>query len=723
MSAGPAAGQEEPSAGIRALFNPRSIALVGATDKSGWSLATFANLRLHGFGGDVYLVNPRTDLVHGHKAYRSLSAIDGPVDLAYVMVPTTAVLPVLREGAERGIRCYVILTAGFAETGADGRRREREIAEFARARGLTLLGPNGNGYVNAAAGITPYGLPIAEPLLRGPVGVVLQSGALASSVLAFAQSRNVGVSLLTSMGNETIVSVTDVIGYLVDDPDTKVIALYLESIRRPDEFARLARRAFGKNIPIVALKVGRSEHGSSAAAAHTGALAGDDAVVDAAFRQLGVIRVRSLEDLIITAGLLAAGPLPGPRMGVVTPSGGASGIIADRAGDEGLELPPFAPETAAALTALLPGFATVRNPLDVTGYVVVDRTLLSRALEIVAADPGIDFVLLLSDPPRTEPANPALVRSLYETSARRIAAAPRPVAVISTVLTDITAVGRDLQAATGYPYVVGGIEHGMHAVGATVRWSRAQREAAGRERAGEPATSLRAAGAAGNRAVPAGEAVVWGEERAAALLASRGVPVVPARRASDEAAAVAAAESFGYPVVLKADASGLTHKSDVGAVRLALADAQAVRRAHREVTAAARAAGAHGTGTLVQPHRTGGIELLAGVVRDPAWGLVLAVGLGGVWVEVMHDTALRLLPAGPRDVRAALGELRGAAVLQGARGTETADLDRVAEVIAHIAQVASDLGDELESLEVNPLLVRGGQVEALDALVTWRRRA
>ncbi len=210
MSAGPA--------GLRALFHPRSIALVGASDRSGWSAGTFGNLRGHGFPGPVHLVNPRAEIVHGEKAYPSLADVPGPVDLAFVMVPTDAVLPVLRAGAEAGIRAYVVLTSGFGETGADGARREAEVAAFAGDRGLTILGPNGNGYINAAAGITPYGLPIPPPLLRGPVGVVLQSGALASSVLTFAQARNIGVSLLVSMGNESMLSVADVVGYLVDDP-------------------------------------------------------------------------------------------------------------------------------------------------------------------------------------------------------------------------------------------------------------------------------------------------------------------------------------------------------------------------------------------------------------------------------------------------------------------------------------------------------------------------
>ncbi|MFD0664255.1 acetate--CoA ligase family protein [Thermocatellispora tengchongensis] len=511
-----------PAPDVRALFNPRSIALVGATDKSGWSVSTFGNLRAQGFAGPVHLVNPRGGTVHGQDAYRSLSDVPGPVDLAYVMVPTRAVLPILREGAGLGVRAYVVLTAGFGEVGGEGAALEREVAGFAREHGLALLGPNGNGYINAAAGVTPYGLPIPAPLLRGSVGVVLQSGALASSVLAFAQARNVGISLLTSMGNEAVLTVTDVIDYLVDDPATKVIALFLESVRDPAEFARVARRALLKGKPIVALKIGRSSLASRTAQAHTGALVGDDNVVDAAFRGLGVLRVRSLEDLLITAGLLdAVGEIPGRRLGVVTPSGGASEIIADRAEDEGLELPEFAPETAAKLAGIVPAFATVQNPLDVTGYVLIDRTLLGRALEAVTGDPGIDAVLLLSEPPRAEPPDPAPVLATYRAAAERIAASPTPVVVVSNVLTDISPFGRRVQAETGYPYVAGGIEHGLSAIGAAVRWSEIRR--AELERAAASAEPARPKAVA----VPEGASGLWAEHRAAALLAEGGIPVVP----------------------------------------------------------------------------------------------------------------------------------------------------------------------------------------------------
>jgi acetate---CoA ligase (ADP-forming) len=721
-------------AAVGALVRPSSIALVGATDKSGWSVNTHANLRGHQFPGPVYLVNRRGGVVHGERAYASLSDIGAPVDLAYVMVPAPAVLDVLREGAGLGIRGYIVLTAGFGETGPEGRRLEEEIIRFAAARELTVLGPNGNGYVNAAAGITPFGLPVPPPLLAGRVGVVLQSGGLASSVLSLAQARNVGLSLLAAVGNEAMLSATDVMSHLVDDPDTGVIALFLESIRHTGDFARVCLRAARAGKPVVALKVGTSARAASTAAAHTGAVTGDDKVTDAVFRRLGVVRVRSLEDLVITAGLLAElggpgaggvgvvggggfGGIRGKRLGVVTPSGGASEIIADRAEQEGLELPEFAPETVRGLKEVLPDFAAPQNPLDVTGYVLVDTTLLARALGVVARDPGIDAVLLLTDPPRVAPADPAPVVARARAAAAAIRDARLPVLAVSNALTDVTEFGRRVLLDAGFPYVAGGIEHGMTAIGNAVRWSRTVRSLAFASLGLQDGASVNDSR---SRVNPGRPGEVWAEHRAARLLAGHGVPVVPAELAAGEEDAVAAAGRFGYPVVLKAAAEGLGHKSDIGGVRLGLAGPDAVRQAHREITAAIRARDlAAGVGTLVQPHRDGGIELLVGVVRDPAWGLIMAVGLGGVWVEALGDTALRPLPVTPEDARGALSELRGSALLDGARGGARADLGRLAEVIARIGDAALALGPRLAALEVNPLLVRGDHVEALDALITW----
>jgi acyl-CoA synthetase (NDP forming) len=714
---------------VRQLFNPRSIALIGATDKSQWSWSTFGNLNLHGFAGPVYLVNPRGGQVHGQPAYARVADLPSPVDLAFVMVPTPAVLDVLTQVADHGIPSAVLLTSGFAETGDEGAELERQVNDLARRRGLTILGPNGNGYINAAAGVTPYGLPIEKPLLSGPVGVVLQSGALASTVLYLAQSRNVGVSLLVSMGNESMVSMTDVMRYLIDDDATRVIALFVESIRHPAEFTALAREALARGKPVVALKVGRSQQGARVAKAHTGSLVGDDAVTGAVFRQHGVIRVDSLEDLIITSGLLAeTGPLPGNRFGFVTASGGASEIIADRAEDEGIEIPDFEPETTERLRQIAPSFATIQNPVDVTGYVLIDRQLRRNALAAVQDDPNLDAVVLVADLPRTAPPDPSIVIEAHRQTSEILRGGAKPMIVMSTALADITEFGRDVVQQTGYPGVLGGVHHGLTALGHAVRWSQRYRAASQKQPAvsrREPAASRRepAVSAAGTPPldVPAQPGSSWSEYRASALLAEHGVPVVPAVLATDPRSAADAADALGYPVVVKLAADGIEHKSDIGGVKVGLGDAAAVREAYAEVTAAGREAGAEVHGALVQPQRAGGIELLVGIVTDPAWGKILAVGLGGIWVEILRDTALNVLPVSREEILASLRSLRGARLFDGARGTEKADLDAVADTIAAVAALAERLGGRLDALEINPLLVRGSQVEALDALITWRQ--
>jgi acyl-CoA synthetase (NDP forming) len=701
---------------VRQLFNPRSVALIGATDKSRWSWSIFGNLKLHGFAGPVYLVNPRGIPVHGQESYASVASLPGPVDLAFVMVPTSAVLSVLTEVADAGIPSVVLLTSGFAEVGAAGAELERQVVNLARRRGLTILGPNGNGYINAAASITPYGLPIDKPLLSGPVGVVLQSGALASSVLTFAQSRNVGVSLLVSMGNESMVSMTDVMRYLIDDEATRVIALFIESVRRPDEFLALAREALAKGKPVVAIKVGRSQAGARVARAHTGSLVGDDAVVDAVFRQNGVIRVDSLEDLIITAGLLAeTGPLPGNRFGFITASGGASEIIADRAEDEGIEIPEFAPDTVERLRRVVPEFAATQNPVDVTGYILINRDLMRNALAAVQDDPGLDALVLVSDLPRTAPPDPAPIIEMFRHSSEALRQAAKPLIVMGNTLTDITPFGRDVASQTGYPGVLGGIHHGLTALGRAVRWSALHRSATQEAPvAAQPRPEP-------ELAVPDQPGSSWSEHRAATFLAAHGIPVVPSALVTSPEQAADTAAAVGYPVVVKLAADGIEHKSDIGGVKIGLSSAAEVRAAYADVIAAGRAAGADVQGALVQPQRAGGIELLVGVVTDPAWGQVLAVGLGGVWVEILADTALCVLPVDRARVLQALRSLRGARLFDGPRGTAKADLDAVADAITAVADLAQRLGDRLDALEVNPLLVRGSQVEALDALITWRQ--
>jgi acetate---CoA ligase (ADP-forming) len=701
---------------LRRLFHPRSIALVGATDNSRWSLYTYQNLKNFSFPGPIYLVNPNRAVVHGEQAYRTFGDLPEVVDLAFVMVPTTSVLPIMREAAEIGTKNFVILTSGFSEMGEDGARLEREMLTLSREHGLTLLGPNGNGFVNVADRITPYGLLITPPLTAGPVGVVLQSGALASAVLTYAQGHGIGLSLMVAMGNETMISVTDVVDYLLEEETTRSVALFLESIRDPNELRQVAEKARALRKAIVALKIGSSEISSRTALAHTGALVGNNMVNDAALSQLGIIRVSSLEDLLSTAGLAGyTDPLPGPRMGVVTPSGGACDLISDLAEEVGLELPEFAPETVTGLQAILPTFSTCHNPLDVTGYVVVDTGIQQRSLEVVRNDPNFDFVLYLAATEgRREPTPELLAVMLpeYDNLNRIIRESPRPVLLTSTTCMDLSPIARLVVERTGLHWTPG-IEHGLRAIG-RFRWWSALVNATPhpREEMEEPEVVSFTLSATGN----------WSEAQARGLLEQARIPTVPARLATTTDEAASAAGEVGLPVVLKIQSPDLPHKSDVGGVTLNLGSLEAVREEFTAMLARVRRAQPNAgiEGILVSPMRPAGIELLVGVVRDEVWGPVLTVGLGGVWTEVLNDTAVRVLPVRCDEVRQMLGELRGAALLRGTRGQEGVDLQAVSEVIHRASQLALALGPKLRALEINPLLVGGPGTEALDVLVQWQ---
>jgi acyl-CoA synthetase (NDP forming) len=698
---------------LTGLFRPSSVALVGATDRSPWSVYTYANLATYSPGVAVHVVHPTRGTVHGQATRPSLRAIGQPVDLAFVMVPTEATLEVVAEAADVGIRNLVILTAGFSEAGPHGAELEAALIDLARERDLTVLGPNGNGFVNAAAAVTPYGLPISPPLVAGPVGVVLQSGALASGVLAGAQARGIGLSTLVSTGNEALVSATDIMRWLIADPDTAVVAAFLESIRQPDEFRTVAEEALAAGKPLVVLKVGRSEAGSRTALAHTGALAGDDRVISAAFAQLGVVRVDSLEEMLSTAGYLGhhAG-VGGRRLAAITPSGGACDILADRASDEGLELPEFDDPTLARLGQLLPPFSTPHNPLDVTGYVVIDPELTTRSLEIVEAGAAGRFDLLLyaATVPRSAPPDPGPLEARWDRLAAVAAASDVPVVFLSSLSADLGDYASDLLRRRGI-FVVDGIHQGLRAIGHAARYHERRQSWLA---TGSPAPAPVVA-------PPPGADGVWPEHRVRDLLTSASVPLVPARLVtSREEADQAGAQARG-PLALKVASPDLPHKTEAGGVRLGVAPAE-VGAAFDDIVASVRRSQPSAVidGVLVAPMRPPGIELVTGVTTEPGWGQVLTVGLGGIWVEVLGDVALRVLPVGPAEIHRMLSSLRGFPLLTGARGATPVDLDALVGVIHRIALLAEGLRNDLVVLETNPIRVDGSDIEILDALAVWR---
>ena len=531
------------------------------------------------------------------------------MDLAYVMVPTSAVIEVVEEIADVGTRNLVILTAGFEEAGPAGAELAARLEKLATGRDLTVLGPNGNGFINVAGGVAAYGLPIAPPLVGGPVGIVLQSGGLAAAVLSGAQVRGVGLSLMVSTGNEALISATDIMRYLIEDEHTKVVAAFLESIRHPEDFRDVAERALHAGKPIVALKAGRSEQGARTALAHTGALAGDDRMIDAAFRQLGVVRVNSLEELLATAGYLGYHPdVKGRRIAAVTPSGGACDLLADRASSEGLELPEFPAATLQALTEFLPSFSNPHNPLDVTGYVVVDPRLSFEALQIVAKEAAgnYDMILYATSLPRIAPKDLKPIVDRLDALASARQRIPVPLLLQTSVVSDLPSYAQELFGERGL-YLLDGIELGTRAIGHGARYhERRDRRLAGSTARISPTPPTQ---------VPPGAEGVWTEHRARALLEAHGIPLAPAALAKSAAEAAELAASYAQPVAMKIASDQLAHKSDVGGVRLEVEPAQAAT----DVQRVGRSAG--GTPSWHPPRRGAG--------RADAPGRYRAAGRGG----------------------------------------------------------------------------------------------
>jgi acyl-CoA synthetase (NDP forming) len=695
----------ETSARLRALLSPRSVALVGASDRSGWSTGSFANFRQLGFEGALHLVNRNGGEVHGRPAFTSCSEIGEPVDLALMLVGAAALPVALADAAAAGIRSAVVLAAGFGETGPSGAHAQQELVEQCRELEVTCVGPNCLGFVNVLDRAPAWSGQMAS-LVPGSVAVVSQSGATAHTIASFAAVQNVGLSHVISTGNEAMVDTTDMAAAVLEDDRVRALAMFVESIRDVERFRRLAARAAELEKPIVMMKVGTSALAAEIALTHTGALVGDDRLVDAALRQFGVVRVHSLEQLAITAGLLAhTGPLPPGGLGVVSISGGACDIVADRAEAVGVPIEPLAATTQARLSELLPSYGTLRNPLDITGAASENPQIFADALAALADDPSVAVLAAIHVLPTAERA--ARFRPRLEVIATGLrAAGPRGLLVDQT-FGEIDRYTAAVLEEIGVLYALTGLRDAVDAVGSAMRWSawlRRPRTATAVE------SELELDGGGGP----------WSEARALRLLAEHGLPVVPSRGVQTSEEAVAAAHELGYPVALKVVSPQILHKSDIGGVALDLQTDEDVSAAFDRVTAAgASIDGADVEGALVAPMRRGGLELIVGAVRDSHWGLTLALGFGGVWVHVADDTSLRLLPVDERDVREMLDELRGRALLDGLRGSPAADVDRLVETIVAFARLAERLGPRLGSIEINPLRVEGTTVEALDAVVTW----
>lgn len=695
---------------LRALFAPASIAVVGVSRARGTIGRTILdNLIADGFAGAIYPVNPAVAELAARRCYPSVGAIGAPVDLAIIAVPAAHVEAVLRDCAAAGVRSVVVISAGFAEVSAAGRDAEQRLRELARAGGMRLVGPNCMGVLSTdpAIRLNATFSPVSPP--PGNVSMATQSGALGLAMIDHARSLQLGIADFASIGNKADVSVNDLLAYWYDEPRTRVIALYLESFGNPRAFARLAPQV-ARRRPIVAVKSGRSAAGTRAASSHSAALASLDVGIDALFDQTGVIRTDTIEQLFDVVALLSSQPVPrGGRIGVVTNAGGPGILLADACEARGLALPSLTAATVARLRELLPAQAGLANPVDMIAS--ASPAQYEAAIELVGGDPNIDAVVAIYIPVlATEP--DAFARAIANGAGRM--PTDKPIATV-------------FMSSQGTPAVLaqgprGAIPSYSFPENAALALSAAARHAAWRGRpqgtrmtfALERAQAIRAWVRAWQAAHPAGGWLALAD--LAALLALAEVPLTAQRIVATLADAGSAAAELATPVVLKAIAPGLLHKSDAGGVVLGLATPAAVEAAAVAMQARFAARGTPLEGFLVQRQLAAGVEVLIGVTQDPSLGPLLVAGIGGTAVELYKDVAFCVTPVSDADAAAMLDRLRGKALLDGFRGAPAVNRAALVDILVRMSALV-ELVPELAELDLNPVIATADGAVAVDARV------
>jgi acyl-CoA synthetase (NDP forming) len=683
---------------LASILEASSVAVIGASvDPAKITGRPLAYMLARGYQGKLFAVNPGREEVQGLRAYPSLRAIGEPVDLAIVGTEAAKVEGIVAEGISAGVKAFVVFSSGFSETGEQGRALQARLRQLARENGVTILGPNCLGVANSASGlIASFTTALEEtPLRRGAFGFVSQSGALGAYWLDIVLRSGLGFSHWITTGNECDVDAAEAIEYLVDNPDTEVIGVYLEDIRDTIRFRHALRRAAAAGKPVIAMKSGRSSAGAEAAASHTGALAGDDSLYDACLKQFGALRVNSLTELIDTARIFLYRCVPGGnRLAVMSVSGGAGVLIADEADAHGMTLPVFAPSTLAALAPILPSFTKASNPLDLTGNVVQDADSLACALSAVDADPNVDATIVFI----------GMMHSISDTLTGSLArlreTLKHPLVVVwMSARADSVAA---LEAAR-IP-VFADIPQAVHALASSATVSGLHRSAI----AADVPDALQPS--------QAGKAHAITEWDAKALMRGQDAVSLPAG-VLVEPDGPAPELTLAMPVAAKLQSARLLHKSDAGGVILGIRDAERLAEAICLLKGIATKKDIPLQGVLIEQMVPFDHELILGLRRDVRFGTTLTLGRGGVEVELDADVVTRLLPLSAQQVEAMLRSLRSSRLFEGFRGRPPMALKEVAARIAALGEWFSSLTD-VEELEINPLAVRGGEVWCLDALVT-----
>jgi len=691
---------------LEPLLNPRSIAILGAsTDFGKVNGRTLKYLLAKGYRGKLYPVNPKYGRIGDLRCYPDVASLPEAPDLAIVAVPARAVAASLRALGERGARAAIVFSSGFSETGTAGRALEEEAAAAARASGLRLCGPNCLGLVNAFENVIATFSQYAEgETPPGPVAFVTQSGAFGTAIAALARRRGLGLGYFVNTGNEGDVEFVQVMRAVLEDRRIAVGAGYIEGLKSGSSLCELGERALHAGKPIVLVKVGRTDAGARAAASHTGSLAGADSVFDGVVRGRGILRARNEEHMLDMVEVFACCRLPeGKGLGIVTQSGGAGVLMADRAEELGIGVPVLAPATRKRLHEVIPGFGSSTNPVDVTGQFVAEPGLLRDATRIVLDDPQVHVAIVwlqLMD------AHVDALLAMFEEFRKQTV---KPFVVWWVAASDHALAGLRKRGIA----VLRGAEPAVDACGALVRFAEVRREFLADEGA---RASLRTNAGAPSLDLPSASGPVP-TLAARALLAQWGVNVAACELAASADEAAAAAERLGYPVALKIESPDILHKTEAQGVSLGLRDAPAVRAAYAAVVERARRRNARIDSVIVQPMAQGDVELAVGLQRDPAFGMVVMAGLGGIHVEVLKDVVFRKAPVTPAEAGRMLGELRGRALLAGVRGKPAVDLASLARLISSVSCLGAGAGPRLAALDLNPVLAGPGGAAAVDWLM------
>ncbi|MDO9710176.1 acetate--CoA ligase family protein [Paracraurococcus lichenis] len=690
-------------ASLDALVRPRSVAVIGASDEPARiGGRPIAYMKERGFAGDLWPVNPRRATVQGLTAYASVEALPAAPDVAIIAVPAEQVIPTLDSLGRKGCRAVIVFSAGFAEMDAAGEAQQEKLAAVARGHGIRMLGPNCLGLFNDSirfygtfTASFEKGFPIA-----GRIGIASQSGAYGTHVFSAALDRGLGAPVVITTGNEAEVALGDVIGWMAQAPEVEVICAYAEGIRESTQFIAALDLARRNRKPIVMMKVGRSQLGGAAAKSHTASIAGDDTVTQAVLEEFGVVRARTTEEMLDIAYAATKRIYPARNtLGVLTVSGGAGVLISDAAEQAGVAMPPMPEAAQERLRSLVP-FCAPRNPVDCTAQVTNNLPLISEFAESVARDGG--YASILSFWSQTA-AGRSVGPSLQEQMRKVRAAFPDRLWVMSMLAPN------KVREYEGDGWVC--FEDPSRAVNAIAAMGVF---GAAFARAEQPAAEVPLPRVALPEATPS-EAV------AKALLAEAGVPAVPEHACSDSEAAVMAAEKIGYPVVLKILSPDILHKSEIGGVLLDVTNADAVKHGFATLLERARhhAPAARIEGVLVAKQIKGAVEMALGVFRDPVFGPVAMVGLGGIFIEVLKDVSFRRCPFDAAEAERMIRSLKGFPLLDGARGRPKADVAALAGALSALSAFAAAAGPRLASIDVNPMLVlpEGQGCYAADAVI------